>query len=47
MQAYATPSIVHDVAPLNDEEATKLVEVNICNLEPALVVKDGVTVKEI
>lgn len=34
VQSYGTPSSVHD-DELNDPEATKFLEVNICNLEPA------------
>ena len=38
---------MHDVAELNDPEATIFLEVKIYNFDPALVVKEGVTVKDI
>lgn len=47
VQSSAAPAMVQDAAPLNDAEATKFLDVNISNLDPALVVKEGVTVKEI
>ena len=47
VQSYADPLTRQDVAPLKEEEDTRFLEVNICSLDPALVLKLGVTVKEI
>lgn len=45
-QVLATPPTVQDVAVLKDIEATKSLEVMIFRDEPSLVLKLGVTVKE-
>ena len=44
---YADPLTVQEVAPLNDPVLTKFFDVMILREDPALVLKLGVTVKEI
>ncbi len=47
VQAYALPATIHDVAETNDDVAIRLLEVISLRSDPALVWKEGVTVKEI
>lgn len=47
VHAYGLPATTHDVAGINDGVAIRLLEVISLRSEPALVWKEGVTVKEI